>query len=171
MWNYAPNAIIKPSTGSPTYDLVRVQFQCCSLEATTIQRVSFSGSQSGKTAIGFRFWDVFSFAFTANRSIWWEERRKVIPEEIFLLSARPRQAAFCKTRKVKRLWSFNRVRRRTAGWDHRVQSWTGLRRRDARCCGVRLYVCVCVCVCVCVGRSYDGVFMCDMCVWIITAWG
>lgn len=32
----------------PTYDLERVQFQRCSMEATTIRRVNFSGSQSGK---------------------------------------------------------------------------------------------------------------------------
>lgn len=60
IWNYAPDVVIKSPTESPTYDLERVKFQRCSLEATTIQRVNFSGSQSEKTTIGFGFLDVFS---------------------------------------------------------------------------------------------------------------
>lgn len=51
------------------------------MEAATIRRVNFSGTQSGKTKIGFKFLDVFSIwvrsPFSTDSSL--EEEKNDIP--------------------------------------------------------------------------------------------
>lgn len=64
-----PNAFIKPSTGSPTYDLERVQFQCCSRESHNYPKGQlFRKSVWKEPGLVLSFGNVFSSVFIASRN-------------------------------------------------------------------------------------------------------